>query len=281
MTSPSSSRSAAATGIATRAPTIPSSAPGVRGQPVEEQLDLGHAGQEVDRQRGHDQRRGQRVEYQRPRAQHAPDERAAPGGEQVGQVLLDVVLGVEPPQLRIVILQDVRIVRQLGDQAAGLRGERRDRRGHEPPDHPGQGQQHDDDGRRPRHPPPGQPADHRVQARGDEQRQADEHEHRARPDRQFQQRDGNGHPGRSSHPDEQRRAPVHRPAKPPQAAGFLSLLGGHLGRLLHWVRAAFFRLAPGRQRRRYAHCHGHPLGPLSFPALSLGSGLVSARHMFA
>jgi hypothetical protein len=128
------------------------------------------------------------------------------------------------------------------------------------------------------HPTPGQPADHRVQARGDEQRQADEHEHRARPDRQFQQRDGNGHPGRSRHPDEQRRAPVHRLAKPPQSAGFLSLLGGHLGRLLYWVRAAFFSLAPGRHSRQYTHCHGRPPGPLSSLLADPGSSPSHQRR---
>jgi hypothetical protein len=234
--------------------------PGARGQPVDELLDLEHAGQEVDHQHDHDQRRGQRAEYQRPRAQHAPDERAAPGGEQMGQVLLDVILGVEPPELRIVILQGLRVVRQLGDQLGGLRGERRDRRGDEPPGRSDQGQQHDDDGRRPGHPPPGQPADQGIQARRDKQRQADELEHRARPNHQLHQRDGDGNPGRSCHPDEQRRAPVHRPAKSPQATGFL----GQLGRLLYWARVAFLPLAPGCQRGRYAHCHGHPPGPYRF-----------------
>ena len=37
------------------------------------------------------------------------------------------------------ILQDVRVARQLGDEVAGLRGERRDRRGDKPPGRPGQG----------------------------------------------------------------------------------------------------------------------------------------------
>ena len=206
--------------------------PRMRHQPVGEHLDAGQASQEIDAEHRDRDDGGHGAEHHGPGAHDPADQGAAPAGDQAGKALLEVVLDVELAQLRVAILQVVHVVRDLMGERGGLGGQRRDRRREERRhDRHGAG---DDgqDGRPPGHAVPDQPADDWIQAGRDEQCQADDDEHRPRPDEQLDQAVGDRHAERAGQPDHERGAPVDGPPGRSEAAGLLGDLRRRLQGLM-------------------------------------------------
>ena len=158
-----------------------------------------------------------------------------------------MVSHIELAQLRIAVLQTVHVVRDLMCERGGLGGQWRDRGGEKRrPDR----QAASDDGEHggpPRHPVPDQPADNRIQARGDKEAQADEYEHRPGPAEQLDQAVGHRDAERSGHPDHEGGAPVDGPSRCAEAARLLGYGRRRLERLLYPVLSLLALIFPLRR----------------------------------
>ena len=167
------------------------------------------------------------------------------------------------------------VVRQLLGERRGLGGQRRDRGGQEGARHADHGQHHNDDGRRARQAASGDPADRRIQAGRDEQRQADQDQHGPRPDYHLDEAIGDRHACGCGHPDEERRPLVQRPARMAKAVGLLGDRGRCVHRLLHAVLALVrARSCPHRLRTSRLRPRGAPDGASGPARAGLGQKSV-------